>query len=79
MPLAPGAPAPDELDQRLCPVQDGVQLVLRVVESPANANGGASLDYTHAGQLWAFAFTTVVGLYLVSSYVGSLLRFLRGR
>lgn len=34
-------------------------------------------DYSYAAQLWAMAFTSVVGLYLVGHVVGLLLRLIR--
>lgn len=34
-------------------------------------------DYELAGQFWALAFTTVLGLYLVSANAGLILGFLR--
>lgn len=36
------------------------------------------LDYASAGAVWAFAFTTVVGLYLLTSSLGHILRLVRG-
>ena len=34
-------------------------------------------DYAYASALWAFAFTMVVGLYVVSRYAGVVLDFIR--
>lgn len=34
-------------------------------------------DYGYAAQIWALAFSSVVGLYLVAHGIGVLLRFIR--
>lgn len=37
----------------------------------------APFDYTLAGEIWGFAFTTVLSLYLVARSSGAILEFIR--
>ena len=72
-------------DQVVCPAQ-GAQLyapapvsayLLAPEQGAAFEANMAPLDYAVAGALWAFAFTTVVGLYIASHSIGVVLGFLR--
>jgi hypothetical protein len=45
----------------------------------SNTNTPEQFDYTYASAIWSLAFTTVVGLYLVSKNVGLILALIRGR
>lgn len=78
-------PSATSQDQVLCPAQ-GSQLyapvsvaayLLAPEQGAAFEANIAPLDYSVAGALWAFAFTTVVGLYIASHSIGVVLGFLR--
>ena len=81
---APVASATSQ-DQLLCPAQGGqfyapipVSAYLLAPEQGAAFEANtAPLDYSVAGALWAFALTTVVGLYIASHSIGLVLGFLR--
>jgi hypothetical protein len=41
--------------------------------------GTQPFDYAYASSIWSLAFTSVVGLYLVSKNVGLILALIKGR
>lgn len=64
----------------LCSVADRVQVSTTVefLSAPV-LDPSATFDYAYASAIWSLAFTTVVGLYLVSKNVGLVLALIRGR
>lgn len=72
---------PASVDQKTCPVGVGQPSTLEaarayVLPSPV-AQVPFSIDYAQTGAFWTLAFTTVVGLWFVSTHVGALLGFVR--
>ncbi|WP_232454683.1 hypothetical protein, partial [Burkholderia ubonensis] len=84
MPEIPGSFMP-EGDKQLCPSAGGqsfrVQQQQAYVLSPDSAGYINSIvqpfDYTVAAGFWGVAFTTIVGLWLVSHGAGAIVNFLR--
>lgn len=84
IPLSPGDQS-SEIDQQLCPSAGGqpfrVQQQQAYVLSPDSAGYINSIaqpfDYTVAAGFWGVAFTTIVGLWLVSHGAGAIVNFLR--
>lgn len=84
IPLSPGDQS-SEIDQQLCPSAGGqsfrVQQQQAYVLSPDSAGYINSIvqpfDYTVAAGFWGGAFTTIVGLWLVSHGAGAIVNFLR--
>lgn len=80
-PLAAGMET-TALDRQLCPPVGAQQLKIYTLHASAlSVADPASHSSTNApgdaAGLWTLAFTTVVGLYLVSAHAGAVLRFIR--
>lgn len=73
------AKASSETDRALCPPERGRYFTVLPVDATALAptNASVPLDSAQMASYWALAFTTVVGLYLVSANVGAVLRLIR--
>lgn len=79
------APSASAADQQICPHVDAQYYVPSRVQAYLIDVDQASLlesvtgpfDYGYASAVWALAFTTVVGLFLVSHSIGLLLGFIR--
>ena len=71
--------ASSEADRRMCPPERGRYFTVSPVDVTALAptNASVPLDSAQMASYWALAFTTVVGLYLVSANVGAVLRLIR--
>lgn len=74
------------LDNQLCPPHpDGTAFQLAVIQAytvDARSEGAlhaatAPFDYSQAVGFWSLAFSTVVVLWLVSTYAGEILAFIR--
>ena len=63
--------------QAPCPAGMAVTTIQGYIIDPSQASNieaqNASFDYAYAAQVWAMAFTFVVGLYLVSKSAGVIL------
>lgn len=76
---------PREIDREICPSAGGqafqVQQQQAYVLSPDSAGYINSIaqpfDYTVAAGFWGVAFTTIVGLWLLSHGAGAIVNFLR--
>lgn len=80
-PLAAGEET-TTLDRQLCPPVGAQHFKIYTLPASAlSVADPASQPSTNApgdtAGLWALAFTTVVGLYLVSAHAGAVLRFIR--
>lgn len=71
--------ASSEADRRMCPPDRGRYFTVLPVDATVLSSTAtpAPLDVTQMASYWALAFTTVVGLYLVSANVGAVLRLIR--
>jgi hypothetical protein len=73
------------MQQVACPVVEGqfyvptsIQAYLIGSDQAASIDAAIGpFDYQYAGGLWALAFTTTVGLYLISHSIGLVLGFIR--
>ena len=73
------------MQQVSCPVVDGqffapatIQAYLISADQAALIDAAtSSFDYGYASAVWALAFTTVVGLFLISHSIGLVLGFIR--
>ncbi|VVE37000.1 hypothetical protein PCO31111_03960 [Pandoraea communis] len=64
-------------DRQLCPPENG-QYFSVVAVAPTSSNAPpTSPDVAQMAGFWTLAFTTVVGLYVVSAHVGAILGFIR--
>lgn len=72
---------PSSSTQAPCPSGMTVGTMQALVVDPAEQSYldaiSSPFDYTLAGQIWAFAFTSVLALYLVARSAGSVLEFIR--
>lgn len=75
------APSADGASQSPCPAGQAISVVSGYLLDPsaqtAYEASFASFDYTVAASIWSLAFTFVVGLYLVSKSVGTVLATIR--
>lgn len=79
------AASASEAQQVVCPVVGGQffapQVVAAYLVEPAQGVAFEAqlgpFDYGHAAALWSMGFTMVVGLYVVSHGIGSVLGFIR--
>ena len=72
---------PSAFGQAPCPSGMAVSSMQAYVVDPSEQSYldalSAPFDYTLAGELWGFAFTTVLALYLVARSAGTVLNFIR--
>ena len=67
------------LDSQLCPSSGNTRLKLGTTQAyvVSATESPTPHDYAQSGAFWTLAFTTVVGLWLVSAHVGAILGFVR--
>ncbi|AJC17991.1 hypothetical protein NA29_22185 [Pandoraea sputorum] len=70
----PNAMPSTPMDRQLCPTEDGQQFAVVALAPTASES---LLDVQQMASFWTLAFTTVVGLYVVSAHVGAILGFIR--
>ncbi|VVE20533.1 hypothetical protein PCE31107_03120 [Pandoraea cepalis] len=64
-------------DRQLCPPENGQYFAVVAVASTSPNTSQTSPDVTQMAGFWTLAFSTVVGLYVVSAHVGAILGFIR--
>ncbi|VVE85483.1 hypothetical protein PSP31121_05269 [Pandoraea sputorum] len=65
------------MDRQLCPPEKGQQFAIARVTQVAPSTNETTLDTPQLAGFWTFAFTMVVGLYVVSAHFGAILGFIR--
>lgn len=80
---SPSTEARSELDIKLCPPSGAQHFKVQTVQTYLSASP-PSLDHApypapaEVSGIWMVAFSTVLGLYVLSAHFGVVLRFIRG-